>query len=111
MPDNKFTLSPRFEMAAWGDYRFEGRVDVQHQSRTYVRADNMQYFGAKTTVDLRMALRSDKLNYQFFVNNLLDDDTPTAAVRFYDSVNYSVASPLVTGADRRMMGVSLGYQF
>lgn len=111
VPDNKFTLSPRFEMAAWGDYRFEGRVDVQHQSRTYVRADNMQYFGAKTTVDLRMALRSDKLNYQFFVNNLLDDDTPTAAVRFYDSVNYSVASPLVTGADRRMMGVSLGYQF
>lgn len=111
VPDNKFTVSPRFEMAAWGDYRFESRLDVQHQSRTYVRADNMQYFGAKTTVDLRMALRSDKLSYQFFVNNLLDDDTPTAAVRFYDSVNYSVAAPLVTGADRRMMGVSLGYQF
>lgn len=111
VPDHKATISPRFEMAAWGDYRFEGRVDVQYQSKTFVRADNMQYFGAKTTVDLRLALRSDTLNYQFFVNNLLDDDTPTAAVRFYDSVNYSVASPLVTGADRRMMGVSIGYQF
>lgn len=111
VPDHKITLSPRFEMAAWGDYRFEGRLDVQHQSKTYVRADNMQYFGAKTTVDLRLALRSDALSYQFFINNLLDDDTPTAAVRFYDSTNFSVASPLVTGADRRMMGVSLGYQF
>ena len=111
VPDHKITLSPRFEMAAWGDYRFEGRLDVQYQSKTYVRADNMQYFGAKTTVDLRLALRSDALSYQFFVNNLLDDDTPTAAVRFYDSVNYSVASPLVTGADRRLIGVSVGYQF
>lgn len=111
VPDHRIMLSPRVEMAAWGDYRFEGRLDIQHQSRSYVRADNMQWFDARTTVDLRLGLQSDSIRYQFFVNNLFDDDTPTAAVRFYDSTNYSVAAPLVTGADRRMIGFTAGYSF
>lgn len=111
VPDHKITLSPRYVAHAFGNYDFEGRVDVQHQTRTFVRADNMQSFGPKTTVDLRLALTSDTLSYRFFVNNLFDDDTPLAAVRFYDATNYSVASPLVTAPDRRLIGFSVGYQF
>lgn len=111
VPDHRLTVSPRINVHAFGDYDFEGRLDVQHQTKTFVRADNMQHFDAKTTVDLRLALRSDRLSYQFFVNNLLDDDTPTAAVRFYDATNYSVASPLVTAPDRRLVGFTVGYQF
>jgi iron complex outermembrane receptor protein len=111
VPDHKLTISPRYTVHAFGDYDFEGRLDVQHQSRTYVRADNMQSFGEKTTVDLRLALTSDTLDWRFFVNNLFDDDTPVAAVRFYDATNYSVASPLVTAPDRRLIGLSVGYEF
>jgi len=111
VPDHRLTVSPRINVHAFGDYDFEGRLDVQHQTKTFVRADNMQHFDAKTTVDLRLALRSDRLSYQFFVNNLFDDDTPTAAVRFYDATNYSVASPLVTAPDRRLIGFTVGYQF
>lgn len=111
VPDHKITLSPRYVAHAFGDYEFEGRLDVQHQSRTYVRADNMHHFGAKTTVDLRLALSNDQLTYRFFVNNLFDEDTPGAAVRFYDATNYSVASPLVTAPDRRQVGLSIGYRF
>lgn len=111
VPDHKITVSPRYTAHAFGNYEFEGRLDVQHQTKTFMRADNMQHFDAKTTVDLRLALRSDSLSYQFFVNNLLDDDTPTAGVRFYDAVNYSVASPLVTAPDRRLIGFSVGYSF
>lgn len=111
VPDHKFTLSPRYTVHAFGDYDFEGRVDVQHQSKTYVRADNMQSFDSKTTVDLRLALTSETLAWRFFVNNLFDDDSPVAAVRFYDATNYSVASPLVTAPDRRQVGFSVGYRF
>jgi hypothetical protein len=44
-------------------------------------------------------------------HQVFDDDTPTAGVRFFDSVNYSVSSPLVTGADRRQVGITFGYAF
>lgn len=112
VPDHKFTVSPRYTVAnAFEGLDFEGRIDMQYQSETFVRADNMQSFGAKMTVDVRLALLSDSYSFRFFVNNVFDDDTPVAAVRFYDAVNYSVGSPLVTAPDRRMFGVSAGYRF
>lgn len=111
VPDHRIMISPRYTVHAFGDYEFEGRIDVQSQSKTFVRADNMQFFGARTTADLRLVLRSDDLSWQFFVNNLFDEDTPTAGVRFFDSVNFSVGAPLVTAADRRLAGFSVGYRF
>jgi iron complex outermembrane receptor protein len=107
VPDHKFTVSPQFDLPVAADYTLQLRADVTHQSRSYVRADNLQSFAPKTLVDLRVSVGNDRFGVQAFVNNLFDDATPVAAVRFFDSVNYSVASPLVTGADRRQFGVTL----
>ncbi len=111
VPEHKLVFSPQFESDIGYGLTLQARADLAHQSKTYLRADNLQYFGAKTTLDLRVTLRSDDWRVQAFVDNVFDDDTPTAAVRFFDSVNYSVSSPLVTGADRRQIGVSVGYTF
>ena len=107
VPEHKFVVSPRLNvpLGATG-WEAEGRVDLVHQSRSYVRADNFQSFGPKTVLDLRLGASKDQFGIQFFVNNLLDDKTPVAAVRFFDSVNFSVASPLVQGPDRRQIGVT-----
>jgi iron complex outermembrane receptor protein len=110
VPDHKFVLSPRFNVPV-GDIKVELRGDLQYQSRTYVRADNLQYFGAKTTLDLRLNTAYKNVSFQLFANNVFDDATPVAAVRFYDSVNYSVSAPLVTGANRREVGATIGYKF
>ncbi len=107
VPQHKIVLSPRVNLPVSENYEFEGRVDFVYQSKTYLRADNLQYFAAKTTVDLRAGFASDRYALQFFVNNLFDDDTPVAGVRFFDQVNFFVPAPLVQGADRRQIGVTL----
>lgn len=111
VPEHKFVVSPRLDVPLGGDWRGEARADLVYQSRRYVRADNFQSFAPKTTVDLRIGASGDNLAFQFFVNNLFDDKTPVAAVRFFDSVNFSVASPLVQGPERRQIGGSVRYSF
>ena len=111
VPDHKLVVTPRFDFRVGGDATIEARADVQYQSRTYLRADNLQNFGDKTVVDLRLTGRVSNFTAQVFVNNVFDDDRPVAGVRFFDSVNYSVSAPLITGASRRLIGGSIGYSF
>ncbi len=111
VPDHKLTVSPKITVPLGDKATLELRGDVQYQSQSFVRADNLQSFGSFTSVDLRAAVRWNGLTLQAFANNVFDVATPVAAVRFFDSVNYSVSSPLVTGANRRLIGASIGYRF
>jgi iron complex outermembrane receptor protein len=112
VPEHKLVISPQYKRDLGNGVTFQARADLAYQSRSFLRADNLQYFGEKTTLDLRVTLRGDDgWRIQAFADNVFDDDTPTAGVRFFDSVNYSVSSPLVTGAGRRQIGVTVGYSF
>jgi iron complex outermembrane receptor protein len=112
VPEHKLVISPQYKRDLGNGVTFQARADLAYQSRSFLRADNLQYFGEKTTLDLRVTLRGDDgWRIQAFADNVFDDDTPTAGVRFFDSVNYSVSSPLVTGASRRQIGVTVGYSF
>jgi len=111
VPDVKFIFSPRYTVNVGDKLSLEARVDAQYQSTTYLRADNFQNFGEKTLVDLRLTARYERASLQLFVNNVFDNDRPVSGVRFFDSTNYSVSSPLVQGADRRQFGATLGYKF
>jgi iron complex outermembrane receptor protein len=111
VPEHKLAFSPQYETDLGNGLTLQARADLAYQTKTFLRADNLQYFGDKTTLDLRLTLRGDAWRIQAFADNVFDDDTPTAGVRFFDSVNYSVSSPLVTGADRRQVGIAFGYAF
>ena len=111
VPEHKFVVSPRIDLPVSDRFKLEARADLVFQSRTYLRADNLQDFGDKATLDLRLTARAGGVRVQVFANNVLDDARPVAGVRFFDSVNYSVSSPYVTGANRREIGVSAGYSF
>jgi len=111
VPEHKFVLSPAVSVPVGNAWDATGRVDLVYQSRRYVRADNLQSFAPKTTVDLRIGVANENLSFQFFVNNLFDNKVPVAAVRFFDSVNFSVASPLVQGPERRQIGGTVRYSF
>lgn len=110
VPRHKLVVSPQF-FADAGDVALEGRADVSYQSRSYLRAENFQFFGARTQVDARITARYMGFSLQAFVTNLFDNDTPVAGVRFFDATNFSVLSPLVQGVDRRQYGLALGYRF
>lgn len=111
VPEHKFVLTPQFNIAFSDRWAANARVDVVHQSRSYVRADNLQSFAPKTTVDLRLGVQDANWQFQFFVDNMFDDRTPVAGVRFFDSVNFSVGSPLIQGPPRRQIGGVVRYQF
>lgn len=111
VPEHKVTISPNLRFAAMDGVDAFARADLSYQSKSYVRADNLQWFGEKTVLDLRAGLESDRWRLLAFADNVLDDDTPVAAVRFFDAVNYSVQSPLVFGPPRRQIGASLTYRF
>ncbi|WP_448577594.1 TonB-dependent receptor [Thermaurantiacus sp.] len=106
VPTHSFLISPRVDFPFVGDYRINGRLDLSWQSKSWLRAENFAWFGDRTLLDLRIAIENDRYGVQFFANNLLNDDTPVAGVRFFDSVNFSVQSPLVTGPPLRQFGVA-----
>lgn len=107
VPTHKFLISPQVNFPIVGDYRLNGRIDLSWQSKSWLRAENFAWFGDRTLLDLRVGIENDRYGVQFFANNLLNDDTPISGVRFFDSVNFSVQSPLVTGASLRQFGVVL----
>ena len=111
VPDQKFVVTPRFNLPVGNDASLEARADIQYQTKTFLRADNLQNFGDKTLVDLRITGRVDRYSLQLFANNVFDSTRPLAGVRFFDTTNYSVSSPLITGAPRRRLGAALGYSF
>ncbi|WP_448582557.1 TonB-dependent receptor [Thermaurantiacus sp.] len=107
VPTHKFLVSPRVSLPLVADYELSGRVDLSWQSKSWLRAENFAFFGDKTTLDLRLEVANPRYGIQFFANNLTNDTTPVAGVRFFDSVNFSVQAPLVTGAPARQFGVAL----
>ncbi|WP_374145032.1 TonB-dependent receptor [Sphingomonas sp. 28-63-12] len=111
VPEHKFLISPRIDVPTTGDIKLQARADIVYQSKTFVRADNLQNFGDKATVDFRVTATNGAWRLQFFVDNAFDDASPVAGVRFFDTTNYFVSAPLVQGAQRRQFGVSLGYNF
>lgn len=111
VPEHKIGVTPRLTVPLGTGSSLEARADFQYQSRTYLRADNLQSFAPKTNVDLRLSANLQNFSLQLFANNVLDNASPVAGVRFFDSANYSVSAPLVTGANRREVGATIGYRF
>ena len=111
VPDHKVVLSPRLDLPFGDKVQIEARADFSYQSKTYLRADNLQNFGSKTNLDLRLTGHYEGFSLQFFANNVLNNKRPVAGVRFFDSTNFSVSSPLVQGAPLRELGVTAGFRF
>ena len=110
VPDHKVSVSPKLTIPIGGT-TIEARADVQYQTKTYVRADNFQSFSDKTVVDFRLGANFGMFSVQGFINNAFQDRTPVAAVRFFDTTNYFVSAPLVTAANLRQYGVTIGAKF
>lgn len=95
------------------------RVDANYRSKWYVGADNLSEVPARTISNLRFGIESDTYRLEFWGDNVLDEDAPTAAFRDVwfsntpDGVNYnffpfrySVSHP-----DRRRFGVTATVKF
>ncbi len=112
VPRHKFVVSPILTFPFMNDDgSIEARADISYQSKTFLRADNFAFFDDRTNVDLRLTANYDMYRLQLFVNNVTNERSPVAGVRFFDSTNFSVSSPYVTGYPGRQYGASFGVKF
>lgn len=88
------------------------RADHSWRSKRYTEQTNLDYLDAYHTVNLRIGVKTDSLSIEAFATNLLNDDTPSGAVRFFDprlagmtfNTSFQLRRP-------RQFGISLGYDF
>ena len=96
---------------------FEGaeaflNVDYALSSKRYTSATNFAWIGNDQTVNLRTGLQTGSWTVTAYVRNLLDDDTPVAALDFVNfgtvDVNYPVNQygNLLNDLDPRMFSLS-----
>jgi iron complex outermembrane receptor protein len=88
------------------------RIDHQYRSKRYTEVINTDYIPALTNVDLRFGVRADKWSAELYATNLLDDDTPSGAVRFFDGrLPGMVFNTTYQPRRPREFGISLAYDF
>lgn len=96
----------------WG---WSGRVDVNYNSERFAQVYNLASTGDRTIVNARLGFQNDTMALEFWANNLLDDDTPTALIRYvqgndltFNPFNRAIG---VTLPEKRRVGVTARYNF
>ena len=92
------------------------RGDLNYKSKMYVDEMNQGYFCPCTYLNLRAGLEFERLTVSVFVNNVTDDDSPTAGFIFRDqrsplSPFVAAYAPLVGLPESRQVGLSINYDW
>lgn len=70
------------------------RGDYVYNSKTWLDVDNLNYVGELSLLNARLGVNRDAWSAVFYVDNLLDDDTPLLATQFPNFARF----PTVTNA-------------
>jgi outer membrane receptor protein involved in Fe transport len=94
-PEHSFVLGVVLEKPVSEAWTALLRADLAQESRRYVDPANFLWIGGRTLVNLRFGAESADWRVTAYVRNLMDDDTPVAALTF---LNFGYG-PLAPGAD------------
>jgi len=104
-----------------GDSGFDWflRGDFSRASKQYESIYNLNYIGPRERVNLRLGVRSEKLEATLWVRNLTDDTTPTALIRSVAFQDDDGTGPRTANsraytvflADPRQYGLTVSYRF
>lgn len=78
------------------------RPDFSYSSKRYTTPSNHNWIGDTNLLNLRMGVQAEEWTTTFYVNNLLDDDTPVASLEFF---NYGTDT-LPNGKDQRLYSLN-----
>ncbi len=105
------------------------RADYSYQTKKWSQVHNLAYVGDRHLLNLKAGLRGDAWDLTLFVDNVLDDRTPSTVVRFADLGNLNIGPqanpaqnnvPGTTAVERgflvplprsRRVGVTFSYNF
>jgi iron complex outermembrane receptor protein len=84
------TLTSTYTIPLASGREFFLRGDYSFMSKKYAQVHNLAYVGERNLLNLKAGLESDDWTLIFFVDNVLDDLTPSTVVRFADLANLNV---------------------
>lgn len=128
-PKHMATLNSVYTIPMANGRDFFLRGDYSYMSKKYSQVHNYAYAGDRHLLNLKAGLMSDDWSLTLFVDNVLNDLTPSTAVRYADLVNLNIGPQenpdqnnvpgttvvergfLVPLARSRRAGVSFTYNF
>jgi hypothetical protein len=84
------TLSSTYTIPMANGRDFFLRGDYSYMSKKYSQVHNYAYVGSRNLLNLKAGLMTDDWSLTLFVDNVLDDLTPSTVVRFADLVNLNI---------------------
>jgi iron complex outermembrane receptor protein len=92
-PEWTASASLGYEHALVADWDWYTRADVSWQDEVFVGLDNQSYLPDRTVANFKFGVRNEQLSLEFWVRNLFDDDSPTAAYRdvFFNNTDQGAA--------------------
>ena len=121
-PDWQGSISGNWVAPAFGEWDFFAKLDYTFTGKRWNEIYNLSYIGWEHMVNGRVGLESEGMRFSFWVDNLLNDNTPTGAFRFRDitrfisfaNTNGSFSFPYnqqVQLGTRTQFGVSASFSF
>jgi outer membrane receptor protein involved in Fe transport len=110
------TFSNTFHGELSDDWEWFLRADYVYRSKRYAQVYNEAHTGDSSKINLRAGINSDDLDIELWVNNLTDDDTAPALIRYVETESgFFTFGPDRTVAatlpEKRAAGVSVTYRF
>ncbi len=89
-PKHQATATSTFVQPLTRELDLVLRADYSYQSKKYSQVHNLAYVGDRHLLNLKAGVRADNWDVTLFVDNVLDDRTPSTVVRFADLVNLNI---------------------
>lgn len=128
-PEHHVTLNSSYVYPLTSSLDLYFREDYSYQTKKYAQVHNLAFVGDRHLLNLKLGLRTEVWSATLFVDNVLDDGTPSTVVRFADLANLNIgpnANPaqnnvpgttavergfLVPLARSRQAGITFTYNF
>ena len=112
---HQFNFSNTFSGNVTAGWSWFLRGDVNFNSKRYAQVYNLAHTGDRTIANIRGGFRSERLDIELWVDNVTDNDDPTALIR-YVQANDLTFNPFnraigVTLPRKRQFGVTARYRF
>lgn len=111
---SKYTTSLNVNYTKPVTANLDGYARLSHswRSKRYTEVTNTDYLDAFHTINLSAGVRTDNWFAELYAKNLFDDDTPSGAVRYFDSRTGGMFFNTSFQQRRpQQIGIRLGYDF
>jgi outer membrane receptor protein involved in Fe transport len=95
-PEHSLVLGLVVDKPIDADWNLLFRTDYAYESRRYTAPSNLNWIDSRTLVNMRIGAESARWSVTGYVKNLLDDDTPLAALNFVN-FGYGAIAPGIDG--------------